>query len=219
MLSAVKSVLDQSLRPGEVVVNWPRRSLRTKSEYPLPPAMPDGVVVNRCDDVGPATKLLPTMARANDRALIVVDDDVVYPYEFVETLMAASHSMPDAAIGLRGWRIDANRNPRSYQHTYCTAITRPEPVDILLGTWGYLLPPGALDDAVHDFSGWPDAVRWVDDVWISGHLAKRGVARYVVPLRGLPIETRASRTAALTDGPNASGVNDQIAVDAFAQWW
>jgi len=89
----------------------------------------------------------------------------------------------------------------------------------VFGTWGYLLPPGRLDAAVHDFSGYPSAVRWVDDVWISGHLARLGVARMIVPANTFPVETPASYVQALTDGPNRSGENDATAITALGAYW
>jgi hypothetical protein len=92
-------------------------------------------------------------------------------------------------------------------------------VDVLFGTWGYLVPPGTLDTAVHDLADHPEHLRWVDDVWISGHLARRGVPRLVVPANEVPIETGNSRRQALTDGPNRSGENDRRAIEMFAADW
>jgi len=62
-------------------------------------------------------------------------------------------------------------------------------------------------------------VRFVDDIWVSGHLARAGVLRFVVPAGGLPLETRASGLAALTYGVNKSGENDAIAIRHFAADW
>ena len=215
----IASLRDQTVPADRIVLAWPRVSLRTGQPYPDPPALPDDVSCLRCVDVGPASKLLPVLMAEPEAAIIVVDDDVIYPADFVATLLAAHREAPAAAIGYRGWRIQAGRSSGRFDHVFATALDRRAAVDVLLGTWGYLVPPGALDAAVHDFSGYPEAVRWVDDVWISGHLARRGVPRLVVPARGLPIETRASGVAALTFGLNRSGANDRAAIAAFAQWW
>jgi hypothetical protein len=89
-----------------------------------------------------------------------------------------------------------------------------------MGTWGTLLPPGALDAAeLENFNGWPPQARWVDDVWISGQLARRGIERVVVPARCLPLDIRSARSSALTFGINQDGRNDRATIDAFRPWW
>lgn len=216
---ALFSLIDQTWPADRILLAWPDKSLRTGAAYPPPPDLPEGVDILRCEDVGPATKLLPALVAEPDALLIVVDDDVIYPADFIETLVRAHRRDPAAALGWRGWRVEPGRDPRDYLHVFATAMHAPCDVDILLGTWGYLVPPGALDGAVHDFSGWPPEVRWVDDIWISGHLARRGVPRRVIPARGLPIETQASGVAALTFGLNRSGLHDRIAIEAFRPWW
>jgi hypothetical protein len=215
----LRSLLDQTVAADRIVLARPEVSRRSGQPYPrLDPPFP-GVDVLDCADEGPATKLLPALKAEPDAAILVVDDDVIYPQDFIAQMLDWHRKLPKAAIGWRGWRIVPGRHPKRFPHVFATALAAPEPVDILLGTWGYLIPPGAFDAAVHDFSGYPDGVRFVDDVWFAGHLARRGIERLVIPGRGLPIETEASNLAALTFGPNSSGTNDLAAIEAFRDWW
>jgi hypothetical protein len=172
-----------------------------------------------CDDFGPATKLLPVLRIEPSALIVAVDDDVIYPRDFLETLLLSHRSMPKAALGFRGWRMEPNIEPCDFDHVFATAVSMPTDVDVLLGTWGYLIPPSAFDDSVFDFERFPPEVRWVDDVWFSGHLARRGIRRCVVSAKRFPIETLSSFISALTDGPNRSGRNDAIAIEAFAESW
>ena len=215
---ALRSLIDQTRAADRIILAWPRVSLRTGQPYPEPPETPPGVDILRCNDVGPATKLLPALLEEPGALIVVVDDDVIYPQDFIETLLEAHRSDPAAALGYRGWRLQPGADIRDLDHVFATALNRPCDVDILFGTWGYLIPPGSLDESIHNFNGFPPEVQWVDDVWISGHLARRRVPRRVVPARGLPLESRANLIAALTDGPNRSGDNDRIAVAAFEPW-
>lgn len=217
--SALRSLIDQSCPADRILLAWPTQARRSGRLYPEKPALPSAVELIPCVDEGPATKLLAALRAEPDATIVIVDDDVIYPKDFLQTLLQSHRAAPRTALGLRGWRLTPDADPRRLYHTYCSAIKEPTSVDILLGTWGYLLPPGALDGAVYEFDGWPPEVRWVDDVWISGHLARRGIPRCVIPLQGFPIETPASAVAALTDGPNHSGHNDRVAISAFAQWW
>jgi hypothetical protein len=214
----LRSLLDQTCPADRIILAWPEHSLRDGMPYPEIPALPSNVEVMRCDDQGPATKFLPILKAEPSAAIVAVDDDVVYPVDFLETLLAAHRDNPHSAWGWRGWRLRHGIEPRYLEYTFATGISRPVDVDVLFGHWGYLIPPGALDEAVHDF-GERSQLRWVDDIWISGHLARRGIPRRVVAAHGLPIKTTASAIAALCKGINRSGENERIAVEAFRDFW
>ncbi len=215
---ALRSLIDQTVAADRIVLALPSVSRRDGAFYPDPAelGLPRGVEVLACDDEGPATKILPALRAEPDACLVVVDDDVVYPREFLATLLAAHQADRSVAFGWRGVRLEEGVRFVDLAHVFASGVREPVAVDVLFGTWGYLVPPGALDGAVHDFAGWPEAVRNVDDVWISGHLARRGVARRVVAAGMFPIETFATLRGSLTGGINRSGENDRIAVEAFA---
>lgn len=217
----LNSLLDQAEPADRIVLALPKHSAREGRAYPSPQdvAVPGGVDILPCDDLGPATKLLPALAAEPGAAIVVVDDDVVYPRHFIATLLAAHRQNPRAAVGYRGVKLKHGTPFVDLEHRFAGAVETPAPVDVLFGTWGYLVPPAALDGAVHDLAEHPEHLRWVDDVWISGHLARRGVPRLVVPAREIPIETANARRQALTDGPNRSGENDRRAIEMFAADW
>lgn len=216
----LRSLIDQSEPADRIVLALPHA---TRSGEPYPPlaqlALPQGVEVIRCEDEGPATKVLPALRLEPDAVLIVVDDDVIYPRRFIETLLKEHRRLRKAAFGFRGVRLTQSVPFYALDHIFATGIAEPAAVDVLFGTWGYLLPPRILGEAVHDFTGYPPQVRWVDDVWISGHLARAGVPRFVVRANELPLETPASFRAALTAGINHSGENDETALKVFADDW
>lgn len=216
----LRSLIDQSEPADRILLALPHA---TRSGEPYPPlsqmALPPGVDVIRCEDEGPATKVLPALRLEPDAVLIVVDDDVIYPRHFIEILLNEHRRLRKAAFGFRGVRLSQGVPFYALDHVFATGISEPAAVDVLFGTWGYLLPPRTLGEAVHDFSGYAPQVRWVDDVWISGHLARAGVPRFVVRANELPLETPASFRAALTAGINRSGENDETALKVFADDW
>jgi hypothetical protein len=76
-------------------------------------------------------------------------------------------------------------NVQEYGRFHCaravTNIDHPEPTDVLEGYMGIAYRRGFFDDAIfNDYSKAPPESFFVDDVWISGHLAMRGVQRLVV---------------------------------------
>ncbi|MFP5480665.1 MAG: glycosyltransferase family A protein [Alphaproteobacteria bacterium] len=66
-----------------------------------------------------------------------------------------------------------NRPDRRRLALLTEGVGRSGHVDIAEGYRGIMIRPDFLDDAVYDI---PPVLWTVDDVWISGHLARRGVA-------------------------------------------
>ena len=213
------SLVEQTVQPDRILLALPRVSIRSGRPYPDPPSLPDGIEVLACTDTGPSTKLLHALLAEPDALVIAVDDDVIYARDFIETLLAAHMSYPDAALGWIGWNIEPGVNPKNVRQVWGTTLGAPVEVDILLGHGGLAIPPGALDAQVHDYSGWPEELRWVDDVWFAGHLARRGVRRLVVPSRGYSVVRRLSGHFGLTFSVNRDGRNDHVGIAAMSAWW
>jgi hypothetical protein len=215
----LNSLIDQSVPADRIVLALPAYSRREQRAYPAAAdlRLPRGIEVVPCEDFGPVTKLLPALAAEPRAHLVVVDDDAVYPRDFLATLLDAARRHPGCALGYRGVRLAPPRHLVDLEHVFATAIAEPVAVDILFGTWGYLLPPGTLDGAAHPRTG--EAFRWTDDVWVSGQLARARVPRLVVPAVAMPVETGNSMRRSLAGGPNRSGHNDEIAIAAFAADW
>lgn len=217
----IASLMDQTVAADRFVLAYPDRSRRSASRYPEPESLrlPTTVEVMRCRDEGPATKLLPVLRNEPDALIVVVDDDVIYPKDFLAVLHDAHLRRPHDVCAYRGVRLHDGKGLGELRHVLATGVKEDAEVDIVFGTWGYAVPSGAVDVTALTFEGYPEAVRWVDDVWVSGHLARQGVTRVVVPARRFPIETLANRRHGLTHGPNRDGRNDAVAIAAFEGYW
>ncbi len=213
------SLIEQTVQPDRILLALPRVSIRSGKPYPSPAALPCGIEVLDCVDTGPSTKLLPALLAEPEALVIAVDDDVIYARDFIETMLAAHLAHPDAALGWIGWNIEQGVNPKHVRQIWGTTLSEPVAVDILLGHGGLAIPPGALDAQVHDYSDWPEELRWVDDVWFAGHLARRGVQRLVVPSPGYSVVRRLSGHFGLTFSVNSDGRNDQVGIAAMSAWW
>jgi len=159
-------------------------------------------------DHGPGTKLLGALEYlgTEDALIVTVDDDVVYHPHLVETLVAAAHADPTAALGFRGWLLD-RRGEIAFPGDY--RLHRK--VDVLEGWSGAIYRRHFFDrDVWQAFERCPSCF-WVDDVWISGYLAERGVARRLLTTAegGLrfPRCTHAAEVEALKDHPQKSERN------------
>ena len=235
----LKSLMRQSLAPARIVLNLPRFSKREGVAYEVPGFLAgiEAVTIRWCEDVGPATKLIPSLiGEAPDQRIIVVDDDRIYPANLVADLIAASDRDPDAAFCMSGWVVPADlvdrpttiwSNLRMLPPAPIRArrLSRPVAADIVQGLSGYLVKPRFFDvTAITDYSGAPKEAFFVDDVWISAHLL---VPRFVIPAaranyqpklhRGFYGETSLGR---INRGPGPdSQRNNSIVIRHFAQRW
>ena len=99
----LKSLLDQTRMPARIVLNLPRFSTREQVPYVVPAELEtlDSLQIRRCDDLGPATKLIPSVLNEPpDTPLVVVDDDRIYPPWLIARYETAAAAQPDRALTL-----------------------------------------------------------------------------------------------------------------------
>ena len=151
----LKSLMRQTVSPQTIRVNVPRSSRREGTAYQIPAWLRErqSVRVERCDDLGPSTKLIPSLLDAMpDQRLLVVDDDRVYHPHFIEQMIALADAHPDVAIAASGWDAPADLadRPTTLVATIagwppapikCTRVRHPREVDVMQGLSGYLVSP------------------------------------------------------------------------------
>lgn len=193
--STLKSLMRQDRAPAKIRLNAPYFSKREGKAYDMPAWLSDlrSVEIVRCEDFGPATKLIPSVsALPADQKIVVVDDDRIYPRNMIADFDAAAGRSPDAAFCLGGWvvphdLIDRQTTIRSSAlmlppaPLHALRLRRPRPIDILQGMAGFLVRPRFFDlGALTDYSRAPPAAFFVDDVWISAHC---NAPKYIIPAR------------------------------------
>jgi hypothetical protein len=189
----LKSLMRQTRAPARIVINVPQMSRREGRAYEIPEVLTrlKAVEIHRCDDWGPATKLIPSVLRYDaSQPIIVVDDDRIYPPNLVADLDDASVAHPDRALAFSGWRVpdDLTDRPTTLWRDLkseppvpakATRIKAPLEIDVVQGMSGYLVRPGFFDvKRLTDYSAAPQAAFFVDDVWISGHCL---APKFVIP--------------------------------------
>lgn len=158
----------------------------------------------RCEDYGPATKLLPLLnlpvdELPMDSILITFDDDRMYTVNGVESLVRHSLAKPDTAITIAAWSISilsahGIRGKRNGP-TFHSQIRPPKVegqqfktagyVDLVLGFYGvaYRKYFFANHSELFDYGAHPHFsanCAWVDDIWFSGHLERLGIPKFTI---------------------------------------
>lgn len=182
----LNSVLLQSRAPSAIYLNLPANSGREADAYRVPSQIEEDPRITICrsgEDLGPIMKLLPALAREPDpnTIIITVDDDVVYPRGMIETLLETRESLPEAALGFRGWRLPDDGNLPGRTILHANQVSRPFEVDVLCGVSGAMYLRKHFGPDFFDRSALPPESYFVDDLCISGYLHRAGIMKYIVP--------------------------------------
>lgn len=226
----VASLLDQTVRVDEIALNIPFKS-RKGQEYELPDwfeSVPLLKVHRVPKDLGPGTKILPTLQREGDDTLIIaVDDDNIYGSKMVEQLVKEYyHHKGKCAITNYGMCLTKHDNHDfSYQFPYrydrvLQAFGPRREVDFLQGCSGFLVNKTMFPDEVYHLEdGPPEAVN-VDDMWLSGWLHWRlvPIMQPAMNIRFIPIPNVDSwlKTPSLISAEEAIGKrNNKVVINWF----
>ena len=219
---------NQTRPPDEIVLALPEISTRQQQPYLIPEFLRDFPLLRILPaerDWGPATKSIPAiqeeLAAARPETLImVVDDDRIYPPDAVETYLHYSTVLPDAALCFRGAAMPHSFDWRRAKMRHGDKVREPLRVAVITGCGSYLIKPRFFDASLWDYSDAPRAAFYMDDIWISGCLDRRGVKKYVVPsstrLRSVQQQERAM---SLHDVPNGRQANNNEVIEFFRASW
>jgi len=234
----LNSLTDQSVLPAKIIINLPKAFDRDRSEYVIPRYVMDHPLVEINwipKDLGPATKLLPTLELYKhdpDQLIIVLDDDQIYSKQMVENYIAYAKILPNAAMTLSGWTV-----PKTFDHAdkhqiygaivriyrRDTSVNSPVQVDCLQGAASFAVKPKLFDERVFDFANAPKEAFYVDDIWLSGNLSRTKSAVYVVPAPfrfGRFVSLRQSTKVGLSSTVNSDNSNNNTLYQYFEkEWW
>ena len=197
----VRTLLNQSCAPDEIHLNIPHVFRRTGRSYDIPAwcsRLDPRIRVYRVEDIGPATKSVPTILRfapEEDVVIVIADDDVLYLQRTLEVHCDAIARDPGCAYGLAGYDLlpgDVRRQGRGNVD-----------VEVLEG-WASislhrrLVSPGFEPylEAAHRSR----ACFAQDDVTISNWMALEGITRRVIHDRRASLRMMRARGAQMDIG-------------------
>ncbi|MFN2476133.1 MAG: hypothetical protein ABR526_07330 [Chthoniobacterales bacterium] len=221
-------LLAQTRPADEIIIAIPELSVRQRRPYVIPQFLHDlpSVRVLRADrDWGPATKSIPTVqhelaAGRRDTAIVVVDDDRIYPRDAIATYLHYEAELPDAALCFRGAAMPRSFDWRDAKMIHGNRLREPKRVAVITGCGSYLIKPRFFDDTFWDYTAAPRAAFYMDDIWISARLDGGAIRKYVVPssdrLRSVAAQ---QRTMTLHDVPRGRQSNNNEVIAFFRDCW
>ena len=224
----LNSLLNQTRPPDEIVLALPKFSIRQQREYEIPRYLLQipKVRVLRCEkDWGPATKFIAVVqdalaASRNDMLIMVVDDDRIYPRDSIELYLHYHEQLPDAALCFRGGPMPRSLNWRDCKIEFGVDLQAPKQTAVITGCGSYLIQPRFFDESLWDYSIAPAGAFYMDDMWISGSLERRGVEKYVIPASAMMrTALRQLGTMTLHDVPNGRRHHNNETIGFFGDNW
>lgn len=197
-------MLTQTVKPDYIIINIPLDYNNYPNDFIIPPFLyTEGVIINRCIDYGPATKLLGLSTNeifqkmSDDSFIIVIDDDRIYDSTLIEHLLKNNKVYPDKILTTIGFTLnEISNNAFPLVNTKSTKIEFNEDgsikdeylegryVDMLAGCGGFLLTKQLFPFHTMDmFELDPkDDKYYDDDVWFSGFITVHKRDIYMVPI-------------------------------------
>lgn len=172
--SVINHLKAQTMSFTKIIINIPDVYQRTNTVYVIPDWLQQEprVLINRCHDLGPATKLLGVYDSLSDDDIVcVVDDDIIYRPDMLENLVTALQRYPQAIISTR---LDEQGSPTGYS--------------------GYIFQRKTLSLSESDLNLLLNHCYCVDDTWL-GRIAREKN----IPVLALTKDWRASMDQPLTD--------------------
>ena len=224
----IKSLLNQTRPPDEIVLVVPRFSTRQQRPYDIPAYLSQipKVRVLRCEkDWGPATKFIAVVqdelaAGRKDTLIMVIDDDRIYPPDSIALYLHYHAQLPDAALCFRGGPIPPSLSWRHPKIDFGVDLQAPKATTVITGCGSYLIQPRFFDSSLWDYSSAPPGAFYMDDIWISGCLERLGVDKYVIPASAMMrTALRQIGTMTLHDVPNSRHHQNDETVAFFGAYW
>ena len=176
----INTLLNQTVKPAGILL-WLAEDQFPGGLEDLPKRLRDlqayGLTIRFCENIYPHKKYYYTMRENPDKAVITVDDDMFYPENLVEELVALNRRFPDCVCCTWAHRITRRGSEvapyREWEH--CT-MTGGEPSRSLLpvGCGGVLYPPRALCPDVFDIDKINKLCLRADDLWLKSMAALAG---------------------------------------------
>jgi len=175
---AIESIMQQTLKPNRIVL-W--LSDEMKDIY-LPQVLLNqkkrGLEIRFCKDIRSHTKLIPALKEFPSAAIITIDDDMLYPFDFVENLITAHRKNQKMIFCCRMHKMELigkNRlqEYKKWQHGYDNM--EASHFNFPLGMGGVLYPPNCFNEEIFNESVFLDICGHADDVWFKAMALLNGV--------------------------------------------
>lgn len=164
----VESILRQSVLPNRIIL-WLDEDEFADDTLPvlLKKQRRRGLEIMYYKNIRSYKKIIPTLELTKECNIITVDDDLIYPYDFIERFLRAYKKNPKCVYYYCGRRILHEGSRFRAYNKWPMVDSTTEQFDVLpTGAGGVFYPAGCFDDRVTDESLFMELCPHADDVWL-----------------------------------------------------
>jgi len=215
----IESIAAGQVRPSRIVLWLDDAGTVTRPHAALRRLVRRGLELRSTADLGPHKKYYPAVCETIDGPLVTVDDDVLYPNQWLRMLLDTHSEFPEAVLAHRVNRITVGGGSiRPYVEWGRAADHSPTPRNFATGVKGVLYPERMQRLLREAGDGFLEHARSADDIWLHHVALRNGIQ--VLPVLGLPMNAvRAIRGvrggSALADENVSGGGNDRVVAAVY----
>lgn len=168
----INSLLRQSLKANKVVL-W-----LADTQFPDGKGIPDrllalkknGLEIRFCQDIRSYKKIFFTAQEYGNDILVTVDDDTLYPEDWLERLISTYRKYPDCVCCYRAHKMVVQNGciaPYSDWIGLSPDEKGPDMMLVPIGVGGVLYPPGFFDTVEFDTDIIRELCPTADDLWLK----------------------------------------------------
>lgn len=185
----IESLGMQTLKPGRIIL-WLDEDEFNSDNIPvtLQRLVERGLEIKYCKNIRSYKKIIPSLEMYMDNNIITIDDDVIYPYRFIELFLHESESYTNTVLCFRAHKIKYTSNGDMLPYLKWDLETKSrEPGDDIFptGNHGVYYPKNAFYKDATDESLFMRLAPSADDVWLKFKTLQNGFKAKVIDTRSI----------------------------------
>ncbi|WP_169714774.1 glycosyltransferase [Spirochaeta cellobiosiphila] len=179
----IESIFNQTKRPNKIIL-WLDENEFNSLNVPrvLLKQCERGLEIKYCKNTYSYKKIIPTLLEHENDIIITIDDDVLYPINFIEKLYYGYLNNNKAVFFYRGKVIQRN----NYRYTaykkwpYVNSSNSNPYLNFPTGVGGILYPPGCFDERIFDEKLFLKLAPFADDIWLKAMTLLKGFPSFPI---------------------------------------
>lgn len=172
---AIESILRQSHKP-DMIILW-----LSKEEFPSKECLPKrllklqerGLIINlREGNLMSHKKYYYTLLEYPNDHLVTIDDDIIYPSDFIASLLKGHQQYPNTVISRFAFKLKYDKKGELLPYEFWSSVMINQPVspsfDVFFGSGGgTFFPAKILGEEAKNISLAMAKCKFADDVWLN----------------------------------------------------
>lgn len=187
----IESLLNQTIPPNKIILWLNKPFDHVNIPEVLKKQLNRGLEINFVEDFKSYDKLIHALKDFPNDTIITCDDDMIYPYDFIERMLKCHIEDPKSIFFFRGHKMKTDNQGVILPYKKWDidgATTYNNIFNFPTGNAGILYPKNAFSDEVFNFKKFKELAPNADDVWFRAMSILNGTTCRKINLELHPFE-------------------------------